>query len=162
MPTRVFALGVAAVAAAAVAIPVMSASGDPVQTISFKEVNKGSTFNYIDNPPKNKPHARPVFSPGDQFLFVDPITGGKTGELRATCLIEHKAPASDAGFGKAKPLCTGAFVLNDGTIFVQTVEGGKNVHGAVTGGTGAYTGARGTFSSTTTKTGNDDVVTLVS
>jgi hypothetical protein len=163
MFTRTSALGAVLVTAAIVAVPVLSASGDPVQTISFKEVNKGSTFKYVDNPPVNKTHKRPVFSPGDEFLFTDPIVDdkGKDGELRAKCTIERKAPASDAGFNNAHPLCEGALVLRDGTMFVDVAEGSNNVHGAISGGTGAYANARGTFQSTNTKTGSNDVVTLV-
>jgi hypothetical protein len=161
-PRNVLVVGV--IAAAAVAIPALNASGDPVQTISFKEVNKGSTFNYVDSPPVNKSHKRPVFSPGDVFVFADPIVDdkGKDGQLRATCTVTKKSPASDAGFNKAQPICEGALVLRDGTMFVNVAEGGNNVTGAITGGTGAYANARGTFKSTSTKTGSDDVVTLVS
>src|SRR5204862_7281741 len=73
MFSRASALAVLIVAGAAVAIPALSASGEVVQTISFKEVNKGSTFNYVDNRPVNKPHKRPTFSPGDEFVFTSPI-----------------------------------------------------------------------------------------
>jgi hypothetical protein len=154
---------VVVIAVAAVGIPALSASGEVVQTLSFKEVNKGSTFHYVDNAPVNKKHARPSFSAGDDFVFTSPIAGDKTGELRAKCTAEHKAPGTDAGFNASHPLCTGAFVLNDGVLFVAVATGQTKVtHGAVEGGTGAYANARGTFTSTTTKTGSDDVVTLVS
>lgn len=163
MSRRVYALAVLVVVAAVVAIPVLSASGDVVQTISFKELNKGSTFHYIDNPPMNKKNAKPVLSPGDTFVFTNPIGDGKSGELRATCTTEHKAPANDTGFGKAHALCSGAFVLSDGTLFASVTDaGGKVTHGAITGGTGAYANARGTLTSTQSKSGSDDVVTLVS
>jgi hypothetical protein len=164
MFSRASALAVLVVAVgAAVTINALSASGDVVQTISFKEVDKGSTFSYVDNPPRNPAHKKPTFSAGDEFVFTSPIKGGKTGELRAKCTAEHKAPGTDAGFNKSHPLCTGAFVLNDGTIFVAVAMGQNKVtHGAVQGGTGAYANARGTFTSTSTKSGSDDVVTLVS
>ena len=52
--------------------------------------------------------------------------------------------------------------MTKGTIFVETVNSAaKQTTGAVTGGTGAYVGARGTFTSTTTKTGSNDVVNLL-
>lgn len=157
------ALAAGVVAVAAVAVPVLSASGDPVQTVSFKEINKGATFNYVDMAPMNNPRKRPVLSPGDEFVFTSPIVDdkGRDGELRAKCTAAKRAPANDTGFGKSHPLCIGAFVLRDGTIFVQTVDTGNTTRGAVSGGTGAYANARGTFQSTTTKTGNDDTVTLV-
>ena len=165
MFSRASALAVLIVAGAAVAIPALSASGEVVQTISFKEVNKGSTFNYVDNRPVNKPHKRPVFSPGDEFVFTSPISDakGKAGELRAKCTALRKAPGNDSGFNAAHPLCQGAFVLRDGTLFVSVAEGSQKVtHGAISGGTGAYANARGTLTSTQTKSGSDDVITLVS
>lgn len=163
MSRRVAVLAVLVVVAVVVALPVLSASGQVAQTISFKEVNKGATFHYVDNPPANPKNKRPVLSPGDEFVFTSPITGGKSGELRAKCTAEKKAPANDTGFSAADPLCTGAFVLRDGTLFASVAEGGAKVtHGAITGGTGAYANARGTFTSTHTKSGSDDVVTLVS
>jgi hypothetical protein len=161
--SRASVLAVLVVTGAAVAIPALSANGEVVQTLSFKELDKGSTFHYVDNPPVNKKRAKPVFSPGDSFLFTSPISAGKTGELRAQCTVQRKAPGSDAGFGKTHPICSGAFVLNDGTLFVSVAEGGAKVtHGAITGGTGAYANARGTLTSTSTKSGSDDVITLVS
>jgi hypothetical protein len=165
MFSRASALAVLVVAGAAVAIPALSASGQVAQTISFKEVDKGSTFSYVDNPPANKHNKKPVFSAGDEFVFTSPITDdkGKAGELRAKCTAEHKAPGNDAGFNQSHPLCSGAFVLRDGTLFVSVAAGDNKVtHGAVDGGTGAYANARGTFTSTQTKTGSDDIVTLVS
>jgi hypothetical protein len=165
MFSRSSALAVLVVAGAAVAIPALSASGEVVQTLSFKEVDKGSTFQYVDNSPVNPHNKKPVFSAGDEFVFTSPVTDakGKDGELRAKCTVEHKAPGNDAGFNKSHPLCTGAFVLRDGTLFVSVASGDSKVtHGAVDGGTGAYANARGTFTSTQTKAGSDDVVTLVS
>ena len=162
MSRRVAAFAVLVVVAAVVAIPVLSASGDVAQTISFKEVDKGSTFHYVDNAPMNPHNKKPVLSPGDVFVFTSPIADGKSGQLRAKCTTERKAPASDTGFSKSEPICSGAFVLSDGTMFVSVAEGGAKVtHGAITGGTGAYANARGTLTSTQTKSGSDDVVTLV-
>jgi hypothetical protein len=163
MFSRASALVVLVVVGAAVAIPALSASGEVVQTISFKEVDKGSTFQYVDNKPFNPHNKKPVFSPGDEFLFTSPVADGKKGELRAKCTVEHKAPGNDAGFNKSHPLCSGAFVLSDGTLFVSVAEGSNKVtHGAITGGTGAYANARGTLTSTSTKSGSDDLITLVS
>src|SRR5436190_19387858 len=139
MFSRSSVLAAGVVAVAAIAIPVISASGDTAQTISFKEVDKGSTFNYIDNRPVNKPHKAPVFSPGDEFVFTSPIVDekGKDGELRAKCTVTRKAKGTDAGFNNSHPLCSGALVLRDGTMFVQVAEGSNNVTGAISGGTGA-------------------------
>ena len=155
-------LAAAAVAATAVAVPGLAQSSDG-QTISFRELDKGSRFDYIDNPPHNSKHKRPAFSVGDQFVLGNPLAddSGPVGELRATCALTKKGPAND-NVNPARPFCSGAFVLKSGTIFVETADaGGKTTSGAVVGGTGAYVGARGTFTSTSTKTGADDVVTLL-
>lgn len=164
MSSRTIALAAAALTAAAVATPVLAQSSGGGQTITFRELDKGSRFAYIDNAPRNKPHRRPVFSVGDQFVLGNPLAddSGKIGELRATCTLTKKAPASNSGVNQGHPFCTGAFVLKAGTLFVETVDSGaKTTNGAVVGGTGAYVGARGTFTSTNTKTGATDVVNLL-
>jgi hypothetical protein len=152
----------AAVAATAVAAPVLAQSNGG-QTIKFRELDKGSRFDYLDNPPRNSEHKRPVFSVGDQFVLGNPLAddSGPIGDLRATCAITKKAPATD-NVNPGHPFCTGAFVLKSGTLFVETTDaGGKTTTGAVVGGTGAYVGARGTFASTSTKSGANDVVNLL-
>ncbi len=164
MSSRIIALAAAALTAAAVATPVLAQSSGGGQTLTFRELDKGSRFQYIDNAPRNKPHRRPVFSVGDQFVLGNPLAddSGKIGELRATCTLTKKAPANNNGVNQGHPFCTGAFVLKAGTVFVETVDSGaKSTNGAVVGGTGAYAGARGTFTSTNTKTGANDVVNLL-
>ena len=70
--------------------------------------------------------------------------------------------AAGNAINPAHPFCTGAFVTNKGTLFIDAVDlGAKVTEGAVVGGTGAYVGARGTFTSTSTKTGGNDVVNLL-
>ena len=152
----------AAIAATAVAAPVLAQSNGG-QTITFRELNKGSRFDYIDNPPRNAKHKRPVFSVGDKIVLGNPLAddSGPVGDLRATCTFTRKAPATDNA-NPARPFCTGAFVLKSGTLFVETADaGGKTTSGAVVGGTGDYVGARGTFTSTSTRSGANDVVTLL-
>jgi hypothetical protein len=164
MSSRALALAAAGLTAAAVATPVLAQSSNGGQTITFHELNKGSRFAYVDNPPRNKPHRRPTFSVGDEFVIANPLAddSGKIGELRATCTITKKALASDNGLNAGHPFCTGAFVLKNGTLFAEVVDtGAKVTNGGIVGGTGAYVGARGTFTSTTTKSGSDDVVNLL-
>lgn len=164
-PVAFVALAAAGLTSVAVAAPVLAQSGGSGQTITFRELNKGSRFGYIDNPPRNAKHQRrPVFSVGDQFALANPLAdaSGNIGELRALCTVTKTAPAPNGNaINPAHPFCTGAFVTKQGTLFVETVDSGAKVtEGAVVGGTGAYVGARGTFSSTSTKTGSSDVVTL--
>lgn len=163
MSRRNLAVLVAAgVAATAVATPVLAQSSGG-QTLTFRELNKGSRFAYIDNPPLNSKHKRPVFSIGDKIVLGNPLAddSGPIGDLRATCTFTKKAPATD-NVNPAHPFCSGAFVLKTGTLFVETTDaGGKTTSGAVVGGTGDYVGARGTFTSTSTRSGANDVVSLL-
>jgi hypothetical protein len=165
-PAAFAALATAGLTSVAVAAPVLAQSGGSGQTITFRELNKGSRFGYIDNPPRNTRHQRrPVFSIGDQFVFANPLSdaSGNIGELRAICTLTKRASAPNGNaINPAHPFCTGAFVTTKGTLFVETVDSGdKATEGAVVGGTGAYVGARGTFTSAPTKTGANDVVTLL-
>jgi hypothetical protein len=162
MSNRFAALAAAAAAAVVVAAPVLADTSSDGHTITFREVDKGSRFNYIDNPPRNPHNRRPFFSVGDQFALGNPLADstGNIGELRAVCTITKKAPANN-NVNPGHPFCTGAFVLKSGTLFIETTDaGGSSTTGAVVGGTGSYVGARGTFQSISTKTGGDDTVTL--
>jgi hypothetical protein len=164
MSSRIIALAAAGATAAAVAAPVLAQSSGGGQTVSFQELNKGSRFAYIDNAPRNKHNRRPVFSVGDEFVLGNPLAdaSGNVGELRALCTITKKAPANNRGLNAGHPFCTGSFVLKSGALFIETTDAGtKTTRGAVVGGTGAYVGARGTFTSTTTKSGANDVVSLL-
>jgi hypothetical protein len=132
------------------------------QTITFKETNKGSTFAFVDNPPRAKNPRRPTFSPGDNFIISNPLvssSGARVGVLRATCTITQasKNPAH------APTICYGVFSLKAGQLdaLVSTTSLEQGVSGAIIGGTGAYAGARGTFKSVTTKTGDNDTITLL-
>ena len=163
MSNRFAALAAAAAAAAVVAAPVLADTSSDGHTITFRELNKGSRFNYIDNPPRNPHNRRPVFSVGDQFALANPLadSSGKLGELRALCTFTKKARAQD-NVNPGHPFCTGAFVLKSGTLFIETTDaGGSKTTGAVVGGTGSYVGARGTFQSVSTKSGANDSVTLL-
>lgn len=163
MSTRFAALASAAAAAAVVAVPVLADTSSDGHAITFRELNRGSRFSYIDNPPRNPHNRRPVFSVGDQFALANPLADstGKIGELRAVCTFTKRAVARD-NVNPGHPFCTGAFVLKAGTLFVATTDtGGTRTTGAIVGGTGAYVGARGTFESVSTKSGADDTVTLL-
>ena len=164
MSSRILVLAAAGIAAIGVAAPVLAQSGGGGQTITFRELNRGARFGYIDNAPKNRARRKPIYSIGDQIVFANPLAGtnGRIGELRATCTITKRAPATNNGFPAAHPFCTGAFILKDGALFVQVVDAGGDVtSGAVVGGTGLYAGSRGTFTSATTRSGANDEVDLL-
>jgi hypothetical protein len=152
----------AAVIAASLAVAGLAATPAIAQgpvTLTFKETNKGSTFRFIDNPPRStKAHRGP--SVGDNLVFSNPLVsaaGARRGTLRASCTITGSSE-------KVTPaICYGVYSLKEGQLVavVSTDDlNAKTTVGTIVGGNRAYAGARGTFSSTQTKTGADDTVTL--
>jgi hypothetical protein len=73
---------------------------------------------------------------GDRFAIGHKITGDDTGIDRAVCTY----------VARGYTLCTNAFRLSRGTLYIEGLVRGEptNALYAVTGGTGAYDGARGT------------------
>jgi hypothetical protein len=146
-------IGAAAVSAA-VAIAAFAFTGDAQtagRTIVLKESDKGSLVNFIDNlPHSSEQRGAPVASLGDGLAIStrlqDPA-GNRAGRIEAACSDVKQARLQDG----AVFLCTAVAHLADGDIFLSArfapVDGPSDVHGALTGGTGAYLGARGDFTS---------------
>ena len=149
-------LGVLVAFAAGVAIAgFSSASGQAPQvtwtkqTFTAKEKDTND-FGFLDAAPKTKfgKNGPRHLSPGDQMAFHSLIVqDGKTvGGLHAKCTVTHGGT-----FETASADCTGTFNLPGGTLFAGVggpkVFGSKTITGAITGGTGAYEGATGSFSS---------------
>jgi hypothetical protein len=114
--------------------------GDTGQTIKLVESGNGP-FKFIDNPPKVTRKRGP--SAGDSFIFANKLTdssGKPAGTLTATCEVTPSVNSL---------LCTGVFKLVNGTITgtALTTENGRKTTIAITGGTGAYEGARGSVES---------------
>ena len=146
-------------AVAALALP---AAAHADTTLTFKEVDKGSTFAFIDNPPKAKGKShRP--SAGDAFVISTPLSdnaGKHIGRLQAQCTITKPGKTDST----TAAICFGAFTFKNGVLDVMVSMSNlnsKTTAGGVLGGTGAYAGARGTFVAKQTKSGNDDTVTLL-
>src|SRR5690242_20932330 len=93
----------AALAAVALAAP---AAAHADTTLTFKELDKGSTFHIIDNPPKDtKTHH---LTPGDQFVIQNRLadnSGKRIGTLRATCAMTNSKDS----------ICYGVFSFKNGT-----------------------------------------------
>jgi len=129
MKTRL-SLGLGAGAAAALATAALMAGAGAAQTPAsslhlVSTSQKGTGFM-----PKGAPHL------GDRIGFGDRISGDDTGFDRAVCTI----------VGRPQLLCTVQVQLSKGTLTVQGMlpERATKVPVAITGGTGAYDGARGT------------------
>jgi hypothetical protein len=141
---------------------VSSASAQGPKLLAFKELDKGSTFAFVDNAPTSKAKGEPSVSIGDAIVFTNPLTnrGGKrVGRLYVHCTAVVAAPQAN----KAAFTCEGIMVVDGGTLYVQAFlpHAGATVHGTVTGGTGVYANAAGTLVSRPTKAGADDTITLV-
>lgn len=130
-------------------------------TITFTEPEKGSTFHFIDNAPKTKTkHGFPQkVSAGDVFVFTNPLEaqGKQIGHLKAVCTATGNGGFQNAGF-----ICNGTFFFTGkGTLIAAASVGSGKTEGAITGGTGSYAGARGTFVSKEGKGASTVTVTLL-
>jgi hypothetical protein len=129
-------------------------------TITFQEPEKGSTFSFVDNAPKTKTkHGNPVtISAGDELVFQNPLisAGKRIGHLEAVCT----ATRTTHRFDKADFQCQGTYAFGNGTLTASALIG-KNVEGSITGGTGIYANARGTFKATEKKNVSTVTITLV-
>ena len=143
-------------ATAAVAVIAIPAGAQSPTTLTFKELEKGSTFKIVDVPPRAKTERTPP-GVGDTLTFTNPLSkpGGK---LSADCLVTK----SGKRFEAVVVLCDGAYAFKNGTIYVTTLTKltGQTT-GTVVGGTGDYTGAQGTFDSRDAKGGSTTTITLL-
>jgi hypothetical protein len=147
MKTRL-SLGLGAGATAALTTAALMASAGSAQSppttlhlVSTSQKNVGFT-------PKGAPRQ------GDRLGFGDRITGDDTGFDRGVCTI----------VGRPQILCTIQVQLSKGTLTVQGMlpERATKTPVAITGGTGAYNGARGTALATDHGNGRTDIdITLL-
>jgi hypothetical protein len=146
--------------AAAVAVrSSASAQAPATRTLTFTEVQKGSTFIHIRN---TKTKSQRSNSLGDLIVFTNPLadaSGKKVGKLYVSC----STTVGSSNFLKSTLTCAGVAILPDGTLTIEANSSPSipTTTGAVTGGTGAYAGARGVFVSRETKTAITDTITLV-
>jgi hypothetical protein len=116
-------------------------------TLTFKELEKGSTFAFLDNAPRSEEkHGFPTrFSAGDELIFTSPLEseGSSAGKIRVVCTATRstnsKALAA-AGF-----VCSGIARISGGTLVFAAELGEGDTEGAITGGSGRYAGAHGSF-----------------
>jgi hypothetical protein len=148
----------AADAATAVAVlAVLSSIGSAQsgeRTIVLKEVEKGSLFQFVDEPPRTKlrRNVPPSVSLGDQLILSNRLVDAAkrpAGRLEAVCTAVKPARSIERGSAFS---CTGVAHLTDGDLFLaarfRPTRRATTVRGALTGGTRAYVGARGTFTAT--------------
>jgi hypothetical protein len=158
-PTRLGAL--AAVLGICGLLSAFAGSAQAKETvITFTEPEKGAVFHFIDNAPKAKlKHGMPVrISAGDELTIWNPLVAGgkRIGHLQAFCFATKPAKKFvDAAFE-----CSGTWVFPTGTLSTQAMIGATGALGSITGGTGIYANAHGTFISEEGKT-TTTTITLV-
>src|SRR4051794_2604560 len=115
--------------AAAIAIIAVLASSGSAQSAPSSLHFVGKAQNKVGFFPKKRPHQ------GDRFGFGDKVSGDDTGIDRGVCTFIGK-----------QELCNIQVQLSKGALTLQgfVSERSTNQALAVTGGTGAYNGARGT------------------
>ena len=152
------AIALAALAAVALVGPGASAQDPAGRTITFTELEKGSTFKHVRS---TKPKSAQSNLLGDSIVFtnriVDP-SGKVIGKNHAVCATTVGARS----FPKSVITCQGSVVLGDGTMTWQGAfkVGGSTSTSAITGGTGAYANARGVVVSKQDRDGTHDTITL--
>jgi hypothetical protein len=139
-----------------------SAIGGPT-VVTFKELEKGATFHFLDNPPEaTLKHGVGSISPGDMVLSTNPLEmeGKIVGKIRIACTAT--SAGSTRNIGAAGFICTAIAKIPGGTLVLVTEDDGKGpTVGAVTGGTGTYAGAQGTFVSRQGRDASTNTVTLL-
>jgi hypothetical protein len=144
----------AAVAVTASIVAAVLATGGSAQpgsrTLTFTERSKGETFRFIDLPPRSGLRRGPPtrISPGDEFVFGNTLldsAGRRAGRIEGHC----KALRAGRRFERVRFGCFAHARLTGGTlsltIDLTLIQG--PLRGEVTGGSGAYEGANGSFTS---------------
>jgi hypothetical protein len=123
-----------------VAVASGSAQRPGERTITL--VGREGSFHFLDNQPRQgsveeePPSAGDVFV-GSEFLYTR--SGRRAGTLGFQCTVV-------VGGVRPRVHCVGAYGLARGQLMGQTVDAGRRgnvMEIAITGGTGAYRGARG-------------------
>jgi hypothetical protein len=127
---------------------VMSTSGTAQtpgpRTFTLFELERSATFRFIDNPPRAFRDGRGSVSPGDIVTVRTPLadaTKHRAGWLNAACIVTKPGKK----FARAMLQCDLGYELKDGHIAAAATVRGESPStvSAITGGTGAYEGARG-------------------
>ena len=136
-----------------------SAQDPGTRTLTFTELERGSTFTHIRNTKGAKQQSN---LQGDVIAFTNPLadsSGKRVGKISVSCTTTTGA----RNFLRSTLTCVGVMTLADGTLTLQanTSPNSRTTTGAVTGGTGAYANARGVFVSEEGRSGSQDTITLV-
>jgi hypothetical protein len=118
------------------------------QTLTFVERDGQGTFRFVDIRPKSTRRGEPSVSPGDSFYGTNPLYNAANTRRVGRLFFKCAAVRGARTFGRATFLCEATVRLSDGTLSISaTFKGNALPAGPVIGGTGAYEGANGGFSS---------------
>ena len=140
-----------------------SDDGVKLEKKTFKITEKDTNdFSFTDNPPRTKlgPDGPEKMSGGDVLAFRSNLirAGKDVGDLFAECTA-----ISGTSFENVGGDCTGVYELPEGSLTGQVggtrLFGRKTTTGIITGGTGDYFGASGTFVSPNND--DEDTVTTI-
>jgi hypothetical protein len=135
---------VAVVAATAAAVLAVAAQAHGTSGTVLRLDVTGTKISTVDVPPLITSKRSPE-TPGDELVAISKLSGSAGGRRYLLCVVTQTAPSIE----KALYACQVTFALSGGTI---TASGVVHLSGrataAITGGTGAYAGARGVLSST--------------
>jgi Dirigent-like protein len=145
-----------AVTCVATAAGLASADARPaaVHPRTFKLTEHDGPFHFVDLAPPNG-SGRSV-SAGDLLILTNPLTGrdgSKAGTLHAVCTVTDVRSSVETAIFQ----CNASYVLRRGTLALSAiapVAAASTLRIAVTGGTGAYAGARGTVVSRRSQSGS--------
>jgi hypothetical protein len=147
LPTIIGAGLVAAATASAIAVTSGSAQAPGERTLTFVERSNDAGTVVADVPPFEGKHE--FAGKGDTLLFPSTISDAagttKVGTFVARCTLLRATKR----FVGSVAICDGVYNLGDGTIAAEAylTFNNKPINFAVTGGTGAYEGARGSGTS---------------
>ena len=141
MTTHKLPISLAALAAAAATVLVLVVGARPGGSAgrTMKLTVSGTKISTVDVPPLITSKRSPE-TPGDEVIAVSKISGAASGHRYLDCAAARTAPSIPT----ALYACQVTYTLTNGTI---TAAGVVHLSGtataAITGGTGAYSGARG-------------------
>jgi hypothetical protein len=145
-----------------------SAQAPTTTTLTFYEPEAGGTFKIVDNAPKSptkNPESRKYrFSVGDELIFSQNLLNQKGGTRQGTIygdfrVVKGKTFNSIVVIGQVTYVLTNGDQIDAHGVFQLAAS---DVRGAVTGGTGAYLGARGQVASHNNADGSSqDTLTII-
>ena len=168
MQRRVVLIIVALVAAVlVVVVPSGNAQAPGPTTLTLFEAEDEGTFRILDHAPKspskNPESRRYRFSVGDQVIFSNPVYDRQGGTSQGNIYVKGTVVKGKT-FGNVRLLAEGVIAFKDGSQLVLaglfSFADADNVRVAVTGGTGTYHGASGSFAVSEVPGGSEDVSTL--